>query len=188
MRALLAATLLIAVTLAAVPAAQAEPVPPGPCYAKDFTQGTAHVYTTMGCATFVDLLGDTNCLWGGHWTTVANAGNVYVRAWTCKPEYTDPTGGAGFSCTCDPNPWLLLVQALLVMTPCAADAAAYQVVHSYDVNPRPDDCIIDVYPPYECVGGWGFDRTEQVAFVKVVVRVCTGGPFPPVDVTDVITT
>lgn len=43
----------------------------------------------------------------------------------------------------------------------------------------PSDCTVDVDPAYECVGGWGFDRHVTVAFLDVVARVCTGGPFPP---------
>jgi hypothetical protein len=176
MRPLLAALLLLGLAFAAVPPAAAEPVPPGPCYEKSYVDnGLAHVYTTMGCATFVDLL-ETECFWGGHWTTVAHAGNVYVRTWSCSPEYAD----MAMSCTCDPNPWLLLVRAILVAAPCIADAAAYEVYHSTDVNPVAGDCVVDAYPPYECVGGWGEDRTVSLGFVRVVVRVCTGGPLTPV--------
>ena len=43
----------------------------------------------------------------------------------------------------------------------------------------PSDCTVDVDPAYHCVGGWGFDRHVTAAFLDVVVRVCTGGPFPP---------
>jgi hypothetical protein len=257
MRPLLVVALLLGLAFASVPAADAKPVPPGPCYEKSYVDnGMAHVYTTLGCATFVDLL-ETECFWGGHWTTVASAGNVYVRTWSCSPEsadmaaspacastsvassvvdvtlantcqvYVDEHAGTFFtcdgtvtsnseehrdvgpvhatadscrvhlppcacdpvtlpvepsaaSCTCDPNPWLLIVAAVVAATPCLADAITYAVYHGPDVNPVAGDCVVDAYPPYECVGGWGADRTVALGFVRVVVRVCTGGPLPPI--------
>jgi hypothetical protein len=255
MRPFLAVLLLLGFAFAAVPTADAKPVPPGPCAEQDYVEvpGVVHAYTTLGCATFVDLL-ETECFWGGHWTTVANAGNVYVRVWSCSPDsdaaaspacastavrsilvdvalantcqvYVDEHGHDLFacgglltdsevhrdvgavhvvadscslapppcacdpvdvpaspetaSCICDPNPWLLLVRAVVAATPCLADAAEYAVYHSDDVNPVNGDCVVDMYPPYECVGGWGVDRPVDLGFVHVVARVCTGGPLPP---------
>lgn len=262
MRPLFAALLLLGLAFVAVPPASAEPVPPGPCYAKSYVDnGVAHVYTTIGCGTFVDLL-ETECTWGGHWTTVAGAGNVFVRVWSCDPEFVDPTASAAVapacatpyvtnavvtvemsnscqvyvdehagtfftcegtltsnseeqvdagrvhvtadscrvhtppctcdpmplpdlvtasasSCTCDPNPWILLVGALLRAAPCVADAAAYAVYHSYDVNPVPNDCVVDAEPSYECLGGSSEDRTVSAGFVRVVVRACPV-PLPPI--------
>lgn len=179
MRPLPVVALFLGLAIATVPAAGASPVPPGPCAEKEFVDGPVRVYMTMGCAAFVDVL-ETECTWGGHWTTLANAGNVYVRVWTCDPEFVDPYAPTAASCTCDPMPLLLLVQALLVATPCIADALTYALVHSEAVNPVNGDCIVDAYPPYECVGGWGEDRTVSLGFVRLVVRVCTGGPLPPV--------
>jgi hypothetical protein len=72
------------------------------------------------------------------------------------------------------------VGAIAAATPCLADAVAYDLYHSYDVNRVDGDCVIDAYPPYDCVGGWGEDRTVSLGFVRVVARVCTGGPLPPI--------
>lgn len=87
MRAFLATLLLVASALVLMPAAEAQPVPPGPCYAKDYVNGPVHVYTTMGCATFVDV-DIMDCLWGEQWNTYrVGTTNVYVRYTSCSSPY-----------------------------------------------------------------------------------------------------
>lgn len=81
MRVLVASLVLLSL-IALAPSGEAKPVPPGPCAEQDLAPAPAHVYITMGCVTYVDL-GETECLWGGYWTTVANTGSQVVRVWRC---------------------------------------------------------------------------------------------------------
>lgn len=164
------------------------------------TEREAHVpfvtdaYIEGDCDVLVGLVDAYRICPDLHQQVRPSAGPATVVVNYCAPS---------LDCTCDPLPQILEVSSAslqppihCVMAPCGPQCivpcvpqvvpsgcelrqATPEAARAWVWGSDASDCTVDVDPAYDCVGGWGFDRHVTAAFLDAVVRVCTGGPFPP---------